>query len=290
MRLFFFLICIFQLLVFSGSPVQAVDFTNFIDIEFVNIDKGKFNMGGCNTLFTEIKQPLCNGTNNDPDTFADELPMHSVEIDNSIQIGIKEVSVAEYKHYINDATVPQDGVKTFTSFNQSHEYAPVVYVSWDDTQKFITWLNKTKPDDDTGKYRLPTEAEWEYIARAGTDTIYFFGNSASELDLYAWYKANSLQNNDTAPHPVGRKKANPWGIYDIYGNVWEWTADYYDDGYYQTSKKVSPTGPEKGRLKTVRGGSWNFDKSYCRTTARESYLPHYRSRSIGFRLIREIKE
>ena len=290
MRLVFFIICIIQLLFFLTSSVWAVDFVNFIDMKFVNIDKGEFNMGGCNTLFAEIKQPHCNGQNNDPATFGDELPMHLVRIDKSIQIGINEVSVIEFKHYISDVSLPEKEIKIFNLFNQGHEYVPVVYVSWDDAQKFISWINKTKPADDTGKYRLPTEAEWEYTARAGTDTIYFFGNSASRLNTYAWYKANSLQRGDTGPHPVGRKKANPWGLFDIYGNVWEWTADYYSRDYSQISKKMSPSGPKKGNQKVVRGGSWNFDKSYCRTTARESYPPRYRSRSIGFRLVREIRE
>ncbi len=290
MRSFFLIICVFQLILSSSYPVRAADFINFMDMSFVNIDTGKFNMGGCNDLFTDVKQPLCRGKNNDPDTFGDELPMHSVEIPRSIQVGIFEVSVTEYRYYIKKTSISKAKIELFNIFNQSHEYAPVVYVSWDEIQEFIAWTNRNKPTSDTGVYRLPTEAEWEFIARAGTETIYFFGNSASKLDRYAWYDTNTLQTGDTTPHPVGRKEANPWGIFDIYGNVWEWTADYYGRDYYRSSRQVAPSGPGKGRLKTVRGGSWNFDKTYCRSTARESYPPHYRSSSIGFRLVREIKE
>lgn len=290
MRVYFIFGCFLQLILFSHTIVKAADFVNFIGMEFGNIEKGQFKMGACNNLFTEIKQPLCKGVPNDPVTFSNELPRHSVEIIQPFQIGTYEVSVANFRHYVQSNTISAKDRIIFKIFNQGAENLPVVYVSWEEIQKFIIWINNTKPDSDTGTYRLPTEAEWEYVARAGTGTIYFFGNSSKQLAQYAWYNSNSLEIGDISPRPIGTKKANPWGVFDIYGNVWEWTSDYYEADHYQKSIHRTPSGPSKGSLKTIRGGSWNFDETYCRSTAREAYQPRYRSRSIGFRIIREIKE
>jgi len=139
---------------------------------------------------------------------------------------------------------------------------PVECVSWNDAQEFCR-----KASSMSGKQvRLPSEIEWEYAARAGTTTDYFFGNNASDLDKYAWYSDNS--NKET--HPVGTKQPNPWGLYDILGNVWEWCQDWYD---------------QEQKYRVLRGGSWLNDSYLCRCACRGGSIPDHRSNRNGFRLV-----
>lgn len=153
---------------------------------------------------------------------------------------------------------------------------PVEQVSWDDAQTFIQRLNQKEGHN---RYRLPTEAEWEHAARAGTKTEYFFGNSEQELGQYAWYTANSGDK----PHPVGQKKSNPWGLYDIYGNVWEWVQDWYDD--YPASNMTDPKGPSSGSERVFRGGSWYDSAGVCRSADRYYNAPDFQTDCFGFRLV-----
>ncbi|MBL0709148.1 MAG: formylglycine-generating enzyme family protein, partial [Sulfurimonas sp.] len=136
----------------------------------------------------------------------------------------------------------------------------------------------------TGKtYRLPTEAEWEYVARAGTTTKYSFGDSDNSLGSYAWYDSNS--NSKT--HPAGLKKPNPWGVYDMYGNVWEWCEDWYIDNYENTPRDGSSYNNKKS-YKVLRGGSWNYSSGILRSAIRNWYDPGGTYYSNGFRLLREL--
>ena len=140
---------------------------------------------------------------------------------------------------------------------------PVETVSWDDAQIFIHKLNQL-----SGKklYRLPTEAEWEYACRAGTTSEYYFGDDASQLGEYAWFGGNSGQTT----HPVGQKKPNEWGLYDMAGNVWEWT-----DSWYDSSRSY----------RVIRGGSWFPSAVFCRSARRSYYSPDDRNDDVGFRLV-----
>ena len=151
---------------------------------------------------------------------------------------------------------------------------PVENVSWNDVQEFIKKLNE---QEGSNKYRLPTEEEWEHAARAGTETEWFFGNEPDQLEQYAW-----CDKTFEPTKPVGQKLANPWGLYDIYGNVWEWVQDYW--GELQAVKVTDPTGPTSGTSRVVRGGDKGSAKN-CRSAARHSYVPGYSSNGhVGFRL------
>jgi len=139
-------------------------------------------------------------------------------------------------------------------------------------------------------YRLPTEAEWEYACRAGTTTSYSYGDDPRELSRYAWF----IPNAGHKTQKVGRRRPNPWGLYDMHGNVAEWCHDYYLEDYYRNSPERNPAGPDKGKLRVIRGGAWNSTLNVCRSG--------YRSRSasvddgclvddaIGFRCVRRIPD
>ena len=161
---------------------------------------------------------------------------------------------------------------------------PAVSVSWDDATEFCKKL--TALEQNSGKlsanqtYRLPTEAEWEYACRAGTTTAYSCGNAESSLGEYAWYDDNS----DSELHEVATKKPNPWGLFDMHGNVWEWCEDWYEESL---SGGNDPKGPSAGSDRVLRGGRWAYDASDCRSACRSiSSSPTYRGNYYGFRIVR----
>lgn len=162
---------------------------------------------------------------------------------------------------------------------------PVECVSWYDVQEFIKSLNKK---EDTDKYRLPSGAEWEYACRAGTSTKYSFGDDDSELDKYAWYYGNSEHKT----HPVGQKKPNSWGLFDMHGNVWEWCQDRYHKSYHKSSvdastdSSVLEAANSLGQI--LRGGGWVNHAGKCRSAYRSSFNPDYGYYSLGFRLLRTV--
>lgn len=169
--------------------------------------------------------------------------------------------------YLGKYPVTQKQWEAVMGNNPSHfrgEILPVETISWDDVQTFIQKLNAL-----SGKqlYRLPTQFEWEYACRAGSRSAYFFGDDEYRLDKYAWYSANS---NETT-HPVGQKKPNPWGLYDMPGNVWEWTDSFWDENTCS--------------YRVICGGSWNFSSNECRSASRFSLTPKNRYFFIGFRLV-----
>ena len=131
----------------------------------------------------------------------------------------------------------------------------------------------------TPRYGMPTGAEWEYAYRAGTTTAYFFGDSDSQLGDYAWFGGNS----GNQAQPVGRKKPNPWGLYDMAGNVWEWCQDWYAD-YPDKNDIKDPRGPQSGKSRVVRGGSWSYRTAYCRAASRYGDAPGDRDYHVGFRV------
>ncbi|MFW6170658.1 MAG: formylglycine-generating enzyme family protein [Planctomycetota bacterium] len=133
-------------------------------------------------------------------------------------------------------------------------------------------------------YRLPTEAEWEYACRGGTRSVYSFGDDDSGLGDYAWFRNNTYDVDEKHAHVVGQKKPNPWGLYDMHGNVWERCSDRYDKEYYSGSPGSDPTGPASGSDRVSRGGGWLRPAGYCRSASRSRSRPSGGSTSLGFRV------
>jgi formylglycine-generating enzyme required for sulfatase activity len=167
------------------------------------------------------------------------------------------------------------------SYFKGDDNLPVEQVSWNDVQEFISKLNKKEGKD---KYRLPTAAQWEYACRAGSSMMYWFGDDPIRLGEYAWYDENS----GNVTHPVGRKKPNTWGLYDMYGNVWEWVQDWGgSDCDYPSGHLTDPTGPSSGPSRVFRGGSGvGCTGSCCRTAFRAGNRPGSRDKNVGFRLLK----
>ena len=167
---------------------------------------------------------------------------------------------------------------------------PVEQIRWSDAVRYCNSrsrleglqpcydLEKWKCNSTVNGYRLPTEAEWEYACRAGTSTRYFFGSEGGKLRNYAWFAGNSGQR----PRPVGRKLPNPFGLFDMLGNVWQWCNDFYQVDYYERSPRQDPKGPEYGDNKVVRGGSWASEADQCRSSFRYYENPSYTDVCFGY--------
>jgi len=154
---------------------------------------------------------------------------------------------------------------------------PMERISWNDIQNFIRTLNEKEGHN---RYRLPTEAEWEHAARAGTSTKWFFGTNEDTFGEYSWHKDNSGRKT----HPVGQKKPNPWGLYDIYGNVSELVHDWYEK--YPENNQIDPSGPPSGSERIVRGGNWFVIPGICNSEHRVGRKPDSRNDAdVGFRLL-----
>jgi formylglycine-generating enzyme required for sulfatase activity len=242
--------------VFGGSNV-APDFTNSIGMKFKRIEAGTFMMGS---------------NDNDTNAESDEKPLHRVNITKDFYMGQYEVTQGQWRAVMG--TDPSH----FKGDN-----LPVESVSWDDAQEFIKRLNAK---EGTNRYRLPTEAEWEYAARAGTTTKWSFGDDESQLWRYGWFNGNSkgfFGIGEAQTHEVGKLKPNPWGLYDMHGNVWEWCSDWYDELYYTKSILRFPENTKSSSY-LLRGGSWHYIASSLRSASRLNYAPDYRDINLGFRL------
>ncbi len=198
----------------------------------------------------------------EPGRYPDEGPQHQVTISKSFELQTTEVTQSQWQAVMGSNP----------SYFKGSDL-PVETVSWDDAQAFITKLNAM---GDGYRYRLPTEAEWEYSARAGTPGAY-----AGDLDAMAWYSDNSGGKT----HLVATKAANAWGLYDMHGNVWEWVQDWYGD--YPASAVTDPVGPSSGSYRVLRGGGWFFYSQYCRSALRFNISPDIRyDGDLGLRLLR----
>jgi formylglycine-generating enzyme required for sulfatase activity len=238
----------------KNSKTPLIFISPSTGMEFVLVTAGKFMMG------SHAKDQYSHQC---------EYPAHEVTIKNSFYIGKYPVTQKQWEKIMGS--------------NPSHfkgENLPVESVSWVDVQQFVTKINE---QEKINGYCLPSEAEWEYACRAGTQTKYFFGNDESKLYEYAWFNKNS----EGKTHQVGQKKPNQYGLYDIYGNVCEWVQDEWNDNY-----NISPSDNiawEEGEdsCRVTRGGSWDSDFGLCRSADRCRFDPtHYRI-YIGFRLMIE---
>ncbi|MDR0621203.1 MAG: formylglycine-generating enzyme family protein [Deltaproteobacteria bacterium] len=264
-------------LAFGLAPPRVV--ANSLGMEFVLIPSGSFMMG------SDIDDPLlleaypeapdfrCS-QGDCPSSYLNEVPKHLVIITKPFYIGRTEVTEKQWMTIMPDfdgRPKPGDLVDIFTQ--RSGDNYPIQFIYLEDIEEFISRLNRR---EGTNKYRLPTEAEWEYAARAGSDTQFFFGDDPALIDQYATFEWS----------PVGTKKPNPWGLYDIYGNAQERVSDWYSEDYYQNSPSKDPQGPPAPGdfgFKVVR----SCNSVYCaRSSYRSAFFPN-RGRGIGFRLVRE---
>ena len=233
-----------------GTPAATGNtWRNSLGIEFVLVPAGKFMMG----------------SDKDGD---DEKPVHEAHLSMPFYLGKYEVTQGQWQAVMGNNPSRFKGDPNL----------PVEHVTWEDVQAFMRKLNAR---EGSTTYRLPTEAEWEYAARAGTTTDYSFGDDPHLLGAYAWY----AENAERKTHPVGQKKANAWGLHDMHGNVWEWVQDWYSKPY-PSGTVTDPQGPAAGSIRVYRGGSWITHARNCRVSYRNDQAPGGRVVYIGFRLLR----
>ena len=237
----------------------------------------------------------------------DEELQHDVTITKPFYMGVTEVTQAQFQKIMKGvlkANRYRSGGPNPSQFKESRGGGPdhpVEQGRWSEVVKFCEVLSALPEEKSAGRtYRLPTEAEWEYASRAGTKTVFHFGNSLSSRQAN-FNGAFPYGGGEKGPYlrktcPVATGKPNAWGLYDMHGNVWEWCSDYYDKDYYRRSPKEDPKGPEKGVIPTgfgsryfrvARGGCWLDEARACRSAYRFRFMPDVRHRLVGFRVVCE---
>ena len=237
----------YELIVSFMTNVISIPVADGVSIDMVRVEAGTFMMGATR----EMKKPR-----------KDEKPVHQVTLTNDYYIGKYEVTQALWKAVMGD-----------NPSNFKGDNLPVEQVNWNDCQQFISKLNNITRK----KFRLPTEAEWEYAARGGNKSRGYQYSGSNNLSDVAWYTDNS----DLKTHPVGLKLPNELGIYDMSGNVWEWCQDWREK--YNKSSQTNPLGAIGG-ARVSRGGCWLFSDEYCRSSFRGGDNPNNRLMDLGFRL------
>jgi formylglycine-generating enzyme required for sulfatase activity len=244
------------------------EISNSIGMKLVRIPKGKFMR----------ESPKAEeGDDND-------RPQHEVKITKAFYMGIYPVTQAEYLKVMgtNPSDFKADGGSEDQVKGKDTSGFPVERVSWHDAGKFCETLSALPQEKAVKRrYRLPSEAEWEYACRAGTRTKYHSGDDEDDLKKVGWYKANS----DNRTHNVGKKMANTFGLFDMHGNVLQWCSDWFDLDYYKESSTVDPGGPKTGDKRVLRGGCYGFSAEHCRAAYRGSGAPDARGINIGFRVV-----
>ena len=235
------------------------------------------------------------------ESVSDESPQHIVSV-RPFALGKYDVTRGEYAAFVRETGYPagdgcghdsfrwnkQAGVTWQNPGFSQTERDPVVCVSWQDARAYISWLNSklrqpaSTPGD--GPYRLPSESEWEYAARAGTTTRFWWGDDDGAADDYAWYKGNSGGQT----HPVGSKPASSFGLYDMVGDVWQWTEDCYADNYANAPTDGSAAEAGNACLRVDRGSSWLYPAWLLRSATRERNPADYRDGIMGFRVARAL--
>ena len=266
----------------KSTPIQT--YSNSIGMTFNLISAGSFTMGSPDT---EPAGP-----------WPHEQPEHQVALTKAFWMQTTEVTQGQWDVVMGAGSNP-------SQFSSCGMNCPVEQVSWSDAQNFINALNalENRAGCDTlpnACYRLPTEAEWEYAARATTTTAWAYAvnydtsdvpgqvtgdDFNSNLDRIGWYAYNNTDPYGNGTKPVAQKQANKWGLYDMAGNVFEWCQDWYDSTYYSVSPSIDPQGPASGSERIVRGGSWNGQANGARSAARGRIRPDFRNNDLGFRIV-----
>lgn len=263
-------------------------------LEFVSVAGGCYQMGQDATEKEELNMLL--GTEGAELAFGDELPAHPVCVAD-FHLGRQEVTVAAFSIFVaatgyrteaesgggcQEYLVPlyhwqENPGRNWQApgFSQRDD-EPVVCVSWNDAQAFAAWLSQNNP----GKiFRLASEAEWEFAARERGQLTRF--TTPGQLTDWGWFVKNSPRRTS----PVGRKPAGELGVFDLYGNVWEWVGDFYGLHAYAMDRKDNPVGPAQGAFRVLRGGGWNSTAWNCRSAKRDRAIASHRDTNLGFRLV-----
>ena len=273
------------------QPQPRRDCTNSIGMKLARIEPGSFLMGSTEHQIDQLMSIESSAGEPFPvHVFSDEQPQHPVKITRPFFLGIHEVTQGQYQAVMGE--------------NPSHfkgsDDLPVEQVSWLDAVLFCNKLseqekrtpfyriNGTEVTIAGGNgYRLPTEAEWEYACRAGSTTLFPFGDDVSKLGDHAWYGCGNRGNSGGRTHLVGQQRPNAWGLYDMLGNVLEWCQDWYEVGYYAASPPADPPGPSQASDRVIRGGCWDTYSWYCHPADRGRMIrsgPGARGSLAGFRV------
>lgn len=280
-----------------GVPVE---YTNSIGMKFVLIPPGEFTMGSSAAEIKVALKAAYPTATHWHDCIRSEAPQHKVILTQPIYLGIHEVTQAEYEKVMgtnpSHFSVNGPGKEVVAGMDTSRH--PVERVSSDDALVFCDKLNqlekhkpyslregaKILPPDASG-YRLPSEAEWEFACRAGTTTKFWIGDNDEDLQQAGWFGENSGDRT----HAVGELRANPFGLFDVHGNVWEWVQDGWDPGFYRDfadKPAINPTSPSSAETeRLIRGGRWYHEATYCRSAFRLSVDPTIRYEDLGFRVL-----
>ncbi|MBL9124562.1 MAG: SUMF1/EgtB/PvdO family nonheme iron enzyme [Planctomycetaceae bacterium] len=280
--------------VVATSPAEL---TNTLGMKLVLIPAGTFLMGSDETpeQLAQALGPVAEGFNND-----DERPAHRVELPNAFYLSAHEVTLADFRQFADAADYRTDAERdprggwgfapaatspavgpqfTWREWGIAQaENSPVANVSWNDAQAFCAWLS----EKEAVRYRLPTEAEWEYACRAGTTTRFSSGDSAADVARVA-----NIASTERGTRPVGSYPANALGLFDMHGNVAEWCSDGYAKGFYSSAASQDPQGPAEAQFRVLRGGSWIHPPVRSRCAYRGFDKPEFRSGYLGFRVVRE---
>jgi formylglycine-generating enzyme len=289
--------------------------TNSIGMKFKLIPPGEFWMGSSDTVAD--LQSVFPGI--ERGAYTRELPRHPVRITRPYYLGVFEVTRTQFAEFVRqsgyltdaerdgqggwgyDPTKAKDRYVLKAGFNWRYwgvnqsDSSPATNISWNDAQAFCQWLS----DKESQRYRLPTEAEWEYACRAGTTGRYYSGNNPEDLvrvgnvgdanykQYFPTFIALRSADGFAFTSPVGRFRPNAFGLYDMHGNTWEWCSDWFSDSYYANSPREDPTGAEIGVRRVIRGGGWGTLAAHSRSSSRFAYGPTYRDADAGFRVARE---
>jgi formylglycine-generating enzyme required for sulfatase activity len=243
--------------------------SNSLGMQFAYIAAGEFLMGS---------------PESEPGRGIDEL-RHRVVVSRPFYLGVTEVTQQQYAQVMSDHRNEFSELGGYRDRVEGLDTRtlPADCVSWEDAQRFCQRLSDIPAEKEAGRvYRLPSEAQWELACRAGSDSLWSFGDDVKSLADFACYNDGTPPRR---PHHVGQKKPNQFGLYDMHGNVWEWCQDWYGRDYYRASLLADPLGPPDGTSRVLRGGSWHSPPARCRSAQRLHDPPRVRDASVGLRVL-----